>query len=67
MAPKKERKPQREEFNTASSKERGRPLRRKLPLRRATDFSDSDITAASHAEEPSWESYGPPPREDRAG
>jgi len=67
MAPKKERKPSREEFKAASSKELGRPLRRKLPQRPVTDFSDGDITAASHAEEPSWEAYGPPPPEDRAG
>jgi hypothetical protein len=67
MAPKKARKPSREEFKAASSKELGRAPRRKLPQRRVTDFPDSDITAASHAEEPSRETYGPPPPEDRAG
>jgi hypothetical protein len=67
MAPKKARKPSREEFKAASSKELGRALRRKLPQRRATDLSGSDVTAASHAEEPSRETYGPPPPEDRAG
>ena len=68
MAPEKERKPPRAEFEAAYyAKKLGRPLRRKLLQRPVTDFSDGDITAASHAEEPSREAYGPPPPEDRAG
>jgi hypothetical protein len=68
MAPEKDRKAPREEFEVAYyTKELGRPLQRKLLQRRLSDLSDSNITAASHGEEPSWENYGPPPPEDRAG
>ncbi len=71
MAPDKDRKQPktpREEFEVAYyTKELGRPLQRKLLQRRLNDFSDSNITAASHCDEPSWEGYGPPPPEDRAG
>jgi hypothetical protein len=71
MAPDKDRKhpkTPREEFEVAYyTKELGRPLQRKLLQRRLSDLSDSNITAASHGDEPSWEGYGPPPPEDRAG
>ena len=68
MAPDKERKAGRDEFEVAYyTKELGRPLQRKLLQRRLNDFSDSTITAASHGDEPSMESDTPPPPEDRAG
>ena len=71
MAPDKDRKQPktpREEFEVAYyTTELGRPLQRKLLQRRLADFSDSNITAANHGDEPSWEGYGPPPPEDRAG
>jgi hypothetical protein len=64
----KDRKPARQEFDVAcATKELGRPLQRKLLQKRLDDFSDSSIVSASHGEEPSRESFAPPPREDRAG
>ena len=68
MAPEKDRKAPREEFEVAYyTKELGRSLQRKLLQRRLDDFTDSSITAATHGDEPSADSYQPPPREDRAG
>jgi hypothetical protein len=68
MSPDKKPKPAREEFEVAYyTKELGRSLQRKLLQRRLDDFTDSSITAASHGDEPSADSYQPPPREDRAG
>ena len=67
MTPEKGKKPLREEFEVEYPKKgRGRRSQRKLLRRRVHDVSD-DLTAASHAEEPSWERYDPPPPEDRAG
>lgn len=68
MALDKDRKAPREEFKVNyRTKKLGRPLQRKLLQRRLNDVSESNITAASHGDEPSWEGYGPPPPEDRAG
>jgi hypothetical protein len=68
MTPEKERKPPREEFEVEYyTKEVGRRRQRKLLRRRVHEVCDSNVTAASHAEEPSWEDWSPPPREDRAG
>jgi hypothetical protein len=66
MTPKKEQRPPREEFEV-DTRELGRRRQRTLPRRRVHDVPDISITAASHAEEPSWERYDPPPPEDRAG
>jgi hypothetical protein len=67
MSPEKERRPPRDEFEVECyTKELGRRRQRKLPQRRVRDVSDSNIAAASH-EEPSWQDYGSPPPEDRAG
>ena len=71
MAPDKDRKPARQEYEVACyTKELGRSLQRKMLQRRLDDFTDSGTTtaaAAQHGDEPSAESYAPPPREDRAG
>lgn len=68
MAPDKQRKPAREEFEVAYyTKELGRSLQRKLLQKRLDDFSDGGTAAAAHGEESSSESYAPLPREDRAG
>jgi hypothetical protein len=68
MTPEKEKKPSRAEVEVGYyTKELGRRRQRKLLRRRVEDVCDSSITAASHAEEPSWEHYDPPPPEDRAG
>lgn len=68
MAPDKDRKAARQEFEVAYyTKELGRPLQRKMLQRHLNDFSDSSITAASHGDEPSVEGDTSPPREDRAG
>ncbi len=71
MAPdkdRKERKTTREEYEVAYyTQELGRPLQRKLLQRQFAQLSESDISAAAHGEEPSPESNGVPPREDRAG
>ena len=64
----KNRKAAREVFEIDYyTKELGRPLQRKLLQRRLADISDSSISAASHAEEPSPDPDAPTPREDRAG
>lgn len=68
MAPDKDRKAPREEFEVAYyTKELGRPLQRQLLQRRLNDLTDHAITAASHGDEPSMENNTTPPREDRAG
>ena len=68
MAPDKDRKAARQEFEVAYyTKELGRSLQRKLLQKRLDDFSDSSITAAQHGDDPKADSYSPPPREDRAG
>ena len=69
MAPDKDRKPAREEFEVAYyTKELGRPLQRKLLQRRLEEFAESPVTAARHGDEPSIEKgWDPLPREDRAG
>lgn len=68
MAPDKERKPTRREFEVDYyTKELGRPLQRKLLQRRLNDITDSNITAASHGDDPKMEVETQPPREDRAG
>jgi hypothetical protein len=68
MSPDKDRKPARQEFEVAYyTKELGRSLQRKMLQQRLDDFSDSSVTLATHGDEPSAESYAPPPREDRAG
>ncbi len=64
----KHRKVGRDEFEVDYyTKELGRPLQRKLLQRRLADISESSISAAGHAEEPSPERDVPMPREDRAG
>lgn len=71
MAPDKvkdRKKPRRQEFEVAGdTKKLGRPIKRKSPQQRLADLSDSNITAASHGEEPSPERNYVPPPEDRAG
>jgi hypothetical protein len=68
MSPEKQRKPARQEFEVAYfTKELGRSLQRKMLQARLDDFSDSTITAATHGDEPSADSFEAPPREDRAG
>jgi hypothetical protein len=68
MAPDTDRKPARQEFEVAYyTKELGRSLQRKMLQSRLDDFTDSSITAATHGDEPSADSYAAPPREDRAG
>lgn len=69
MGPAKHRNVARQEFEVAYyTKERGRPLQRKMPQKRLDDFTDSGtITARTHGDEPSADSFAPPPREDRAG
>ena len=68
MTPEKERRPPREEFEVEFyAKVLGRRRQRKLPQCRVRDTSDSNNAAATSYEEPSWQDYGPPPREDRAG
>ena len=64
----KDRKAARPEYEVAYyTKELGRPLQRKMLQKRLDDVTDSSgITAAKH-DELSAESFGPPPREDRAG
>jgi len=64
----KDRKAARDEIEVAYyTKELGRPLQRKMLQSRFNDFGDSNITAASHGEEPSPEDRAAPPPEDRAG
>ncbi len=64
----KHRQASREEFEVDYyTKELGRPLQRKLLQRRLADVSQSNISAAGHAEEPSPERDASTPREDRAG
>ncbi len=64
----KQRKDAREEFEVAyCTRELGRPLQRKLLQRQFAQLSESNITAASHGEEPSPGRDCVPPREDRAG
>jgi hypothetical protein len=70
MAPDKERKAARQEFEVAYyTKELGRSLQRKMLQKRLDDFTDSAgaSTAGTHGDEPSAEKYEAPPREDRAG
>jgi type II secretory pathway component PulK len=69
MSPAKDRKPARQEFDVACyTKELGRSLQRKMLQKRLDDFSDStSVATAAHGDEPSAESFSPPPREDRAG
>ncbi|HXD39160.1 MAG TPA: hypothetical protein VN649_01255 [Ramlibacter sp.] len=63
----KRRKAARAEFEVDySSRHSGRSLR-KLLQQRLANIGDSNIDAASHAEEPSPDRVGPTPREDRAG
>lgn len=63
-----DRKAARQEFQGAcSTQELGRSLQRKMLQKRLDDFTGSSITAAGHGDEPSPESFEPPPREDRAG
>jgi hypothetical protein len=71
MAPdtnKPRRKAGRDEYEVAgSTKERGRPLRRKLLQRRFEETGEGVLPAAgSHREEFARE-HGEPPRVDRAG
>ena len=64
----KHRKVGRDEFEVDYyTKELGRPLQRKLLQRRLAEISDTNISAAGHAEEPSPDPDAPTPREDRAG
>ncbi len=69
MAPDKDRKAPRQEFEVAYyTKELGRRLQRKMLQSRLNDFSESTITAAAqHDDDPSMDQQGEPPREDRAG
>jgi len=69
MSPETDREPSRQEFEVAYyTKELGRSLQRKMLQKRLDDFTDSSsATTAAHGDEPSAESYSPPPREDRAG
>ena len=64
----KHRKPARREFEAGrDTDESMRPLQRKAAPKRRDDPTDSAVTAASHGEEPSAQTYAPLPREDRAG
>ena len=69
MAPKdrdQRRKPTRREFEVGRrTDESARPSQRRVSPQRRDDSASTD--PASHGEEPSAESYAPPPREDRAG
>ena len=68
MAPDKEGKPPREEFEVAYyTKELGRALQRKMLQRRLDDFTDSGVNARAHGEETSPDPLDKPPPEDRAG
>lgn len=69
MLPDKKRKAARQEFEVAYyTKELGRSLQRKMLQKRLDDFTDSgSVAARTHGDEPSAESYDPPPRDDRAG
>jgi hypothetical protein len=68
MTPDKVQEPLREEFEVEyPTKQLGSRRQRKLLRRRVREATDGSITAASHGEEPSRESWDPPPREDRAG
>lgn len=68
MAPDKDRKAARQEFEvTYYTKELGRSLQRKTLQKRLDDLADSSISAATHGDEPSSDNYAPTPREDRAG
>jgi hypothetical protein len=67
MAPEKDRKTARQEFEVAYyTKELGRSLQRKMLQKRLDDFTDSSGITAKH-DELSAEAFDPPPREDRAG
>ena len=68
MAPDKEVKTTREEFEVAYyTKELGRALQRKMLQRRLDDFTDSGVAARAHGEEASPEPADKSPPEDRAG
>ena len=69
MSPETDRKPSRQEFEVAYyTKELGRSLQRKMLQKRLDDLTDSSsVPTGAHGDEPSAESYSPPPREDRAG
>jgi hypothetical protein len=68
MAPDKNRKAARQEFEVAYyTKELGRPLQRKLLQRQLNELAESSSAVASHGDEPSMESTRPLPPEDRAG
>jgi hypothetical protein len=68
MAPEKDRKAARQEFEVAYyTKELGRSLQRKMLQKRLDDFSDSSGVTTMHGDAPAAENYDPPPREDRAG
>jgi translation initiation factor RLI1 len=71
MAPEKERKAVREEFEVAYyTKELGRPLQRKLLQQRLNELSGggtAGVAAAHHGDQPAAQDSASPPREDRAG
>jgi hypothetical protein len=70
MAPEKERKAVREEFEVAYyTKELGRPLQRKMLQQRLNEFAggSAGVAAAHHGDQPSAQDSAQPPREDRAG
>lgn len=70
MAPDKERRAPREEFEVAYyTKELGRPLQRKMLQKRLDELSASSASSASnhHGDQPSGQEHQAPPREDRAG
>jgi len=70
MAPEKEWKAPREEFEVAYyTKELGRALQRKLLQQRLNELSGGKaaVAAAHHGDQPSMQENAQPPREDRAG
>jgi hypothetical protein len=68
MAPEKDRKAARQEFEVAYyTKELGRSLQRKMLQKRLDDFTDSGGIAAAKHGELAAEHFDPPPPEDRAG
>jgi hypothetical protein len=70
MAPEKESKAPREEFEVAYyTKELGRALQRKMLQQRLNDLAggSAGTAAAHHGDQPSAQDNAPPPREDRAG